>query len=147
MKFAVIPLAFAVVATASGPSKAVVDRDKTGTSTGLACTDYSQVAAATRLSSTDKLEAESEGFEPSVPLPVHRFSRPAHSTTLATLPVALPEWFTRAGREDIATIAAIPPRRAARRTDHSFCSAAFDCDFGQTRLRGCWFDGSRRLLG
>ena len=30
--------------------------------------------------------AEREGFEPSVRLPVQRFSRPSHSTTLAPLP-------------------------------------------------------------
>ncbi len=30
-------------------------------------------------------EAEREGFEPSVQLPVQRFSRPSHSTALASL--------------------------------------------------------------
>ena len=29
--------------------------------------------------------AEREGFEPPVPLPVQRFSKPSHSTTLASL--------------------------------------------------------------
>ena len=31
------------------------------------------------------LSAEREGFEPSVQLPIQRFSRPSHSTTLASL--------------------------------------------------------------
>ena len=31
------------------------------------------------------LSAEREGFEPSVQLPVQRFSRPSHSTALASL--------------------------------------------------------------
>ena len=34
---------------------------------------------------TRVLGAEREGFEPSVPLPVHRFSRPAHSAALSPL--------------------------------------------------------------
>ena len=33
--------------------------------------------------------AEREGFEPSVQLPVQRFSRPSHSTTLASLQITL----------------------------------------------------------
>ena len=32
-----------------------------------------------------RIDAEREGFEPSVQLPVQRFSRPSHSTTLASL--------------------------------------------------------------
>src|SRR5258707_1343012 len=37
-------------------------------------------------SSSYEGKAEREGFEPSVQLPVQRFSRPSHSTTLAPLP-------------------------------------------------------------
>lgn len=36
------------------------------------------------MSMSNLKKAESEGFEPSVQLPVQRFSRPSHSTTLAT---------------------------------------------------------------
>ncbi len=35
------------------------------------------------------LEAEREGFEPSVPVRVQRFSRPSRSTTPASFPVVL----------------------------------------------------------
>ncbi len=35
----------------------------------------------------DDQEAEREGFEPSIPVKVYRFSRPTHSTTLPPLPV------------------------------------------------------------
>jgi hypothetical protein len=36
--------------------------------------------------------AESQGFEPWVQLPVHRFSRPTHSTALATFRMMLQKY-------------------------------------------------------
>src|SRR5258708_15682679 len=45
---------------------------------------------AIRCDMAQLLKAEREGFEPSIPLRVYRFSRPTHSTTLPPLRVGSP---------------------------------------------------------
>ena len=45
------------------------------------------------LSHSITFSAEREGFEPPVPLRVHRFSRPAHSTTLTSLQSQMTSFF------------------------------------------------------
>src|SRR5262245_48467012 len=64
-----------------------------------------------------KKGAEREGFEPSVRLPVHRFSRPAQSTTLAPLPIPdrtrLPGQSDRRGLSRLTPVVT-PNRREGR---------------------------------
>ena len=54
-------------------------------SNGRQNTSESHVSAQTPLASRRRWDAEREGFEPSVPVKVHWFSRPAHSATLSPL--------------------------------------------------------------
>src|SRR4051812_36110531 len=49
------------------------------------CTDYIIVAADGVVSAVGAGKTEEVGFEPTGPLRAHRFSRPAHSTTLPLL--------------------------------------------------------------
>ncbi len=62
--------------------------DKTGTSGVHQKTVVSETFRLQWFMTLDSLESEREGFEPSVWLPRHRFSRPARSAALAPLQCA-----------------------------------------------------------
>ena len=73
------------VACMFGAPAPKADRDNSGTTTGQRKGRHLQTAVATGVADGGSSEAEREGFEPSVHLRAHRFSRPARSAALAPL--------------------------------------------------------------
>ena len=61
------------------------DRDKTGTRSYKTTRKLGQTLENLVPARAGSILAEREGFEPSIPLRVYRFSRPTHSTTLPPL--------------------------------------------------------------
>ena len=78
------PIALMAILVSSDQADAS-DRDKTGTLAIASMGHLTQVPVFQRLAFPSFLQAERGGFEPPVRLPAHRFSKPAHSTTLAPL--------------------------------------------------------------
>ena len=82
-------VALLLVSESEVQRQAFGDRDKSGTRRARSAEAESQAQNAKEPACAGSFGAEREGFEPSVRLPVHRFSRPAHSTTLAPLRIAV----------------------------------------------------------
>jgi hypothetical protein len=74
-----------------------LNRDKTGTNPSTQNEAGSQMVVSQPLTSRQSSKAERTGFEPAVGLRLHRFSKPAHSTTLPPLPVGQTRVSTRRG--------------------------------------------------
>ena len=71
--------------TTTGCTRSENAADLTSNSVGDATTCQHDTCDTALQRDVEKREAEREGFEPSVPVKVHRFSRPAHSATLSPL--------------------------------------------------------------